>query len=145
MTLRLHVLTMLCLFFFCNPLKANESYNVSTLYLSIPAYYHAAEVNLSGQLMKKQGDVFIADGLAPGKYLLTVSQKQYFQPTIATNAESYKWILYSGYIQIAPKKVIFANVDIDRHYNIMGERPTKSVFSPHFLDLECEACLLQDS
>ncbi|MFK7907386.1 MAG: hypothetical protein AB8B69_19785 [Chitinophagales bacterium] len=113
--------------------------------MSLPTYYHAIEVNLSGQLMEKQGDVFIADGLAPGKYLLTVSQKQYFQPTVATNAESYKWILYSGYIQIAPKKVIFANVDIGRHYNILGERPTKSVFSPRLLDLECEACLLQDS
>ena len=140
-----HTLAFLCLFISCNLLTANENYNSSMLYLSLPFSQSSIEANLGGQQMEKQGDMFVAAGIAPGTYLLKVSKKQQFQPSVATNSDSYEFILYYGYITIGPKRVIFAKVDASQHLRILGERNTKTVSIEHSLELRPPVFRLRDS
>ncbi|MEZ4883110.1 MAG: hypothetical protein R3E32_00145 [Chitinophagales bacterium] len=139
-----HILALLCFMFFFTPLNANDNYNISTLYLTLP-HYQAVEASLSGQKMKQHGDVFVAEGIAPGKYLLKVSHRQAFHPSMATNADSYEIIFYYGYIQIAPKKVIVAKLDSSKHLQILEERNTKTVSIESQPYSQQGFCLLQDS
>ncbi|MGB1243473.1 MAG: hypothetical protein ACPG49_13175, partial [Chitinophagales bacterium] len=81
----IHSLTILCLLFLCTFLTANDNYNRSMLYLSLPCN-NAVKASLGEQEMERQGNVYIADGIAPGKYLLKVSQKHRFEPTVVTNS-----------------------------------------------------------
>lgn len=95
--------------------------------------------------MERQGNIYIADGIAPGKYLLKVSQKHHFEPSIVTNSDSYELILYYGYITIAPKKIVFAKVDASQHLKIMEERSAKTVSIEPLLYSEDVVCSLRDS
>ncbi len=139
-----HPLAILCLLLLCTCLFSNNSYNTSMLYLTLP-FCNTAEASLGGQQMEKQGNVFIAEGITPGTYLLKVSQKQRFEPSVVTNSDSYEVILYYGYITIAPKKVIVAKVDSSQHLRILGERSTKTVSITNSPCFRADACLLRDS
>ena len=139
-----YISALILLLLHYNSLNANDNYNVSILYLSIPNY-HAIEVSLGDRYMKKQGDSFVVEGIEPGRHLLRISQKQHFQASMATNSEYYEVVLYYGYVEIAPKKVIFAKLDESQHLRILKERATKTVATEPLQYRECAFCFLRDS
>ncbi len=146
MKLSLHFLLLFFLLLVLIPSKANENYEISTLYLALP-FYQSIEVSLGDYSLKKQGSYYVANGIKPGKYLLTIQQEQHFISSILTNSESYEWVLYCGYIQIPPKRVIYAQIDAIQNFRIIRNQATKTVINTttHLPYWERVVCLLRDS
>lgn len=146
MKLCLHFLLLFFLLLILTSSKANENYEISTFYLALP-FYHSVEVSLGDYALKKQGNYYVANGIKPGKYLLIVQQKQRFIQSIHTNSDSYEWNLYAGYVQIPPKRVIFAQIDAIQNFSIIRNQAAKTVLNnlKYLLCWEHVFCLLQDS
>jgi hypothetical protein len=130
----LNTLTILLLSIsYCATIFAND-FNVSTLHLKLESN-NLLKISLNEQVYDTAKKMHTIEGLQPGKYLLKVTELEAEVLLAKTSGSEVKQkyterLVYYGYINIAPKRVIFAYINNQRKFKIHKERKTNTVYAP---------------
>lgn len=105
----------------------SKNMNASTLYLKI-FNDQPFKAMVDNTIVNSKEGLLIADGLMPGKHLLKITQQ-----VLDTNSKTggtFEKTVYYGYIEINPKREVFAYITQDLKFKIAKENETNTVYEP---------------